>query len=171
MIIVLGPGRCGSSAIARILHNNLGVSMGYYFRDPDDSNPQGFFEDLDFRNINEMLLNNQCSIEYFKEQLNRLVRSRKGRWGIKDPRICHLWQYYQKYDAQFIVCARRPQLIVKSMMTNYSWSENESQQLLLTRLNGIDRLLEGRDALRIDFSIKREDSELINLLQNHLRLK
>jgi len=169
MIIVLGSGRCGSSTIARLLHNNLGISMGKHFRDPDSTNPQGYYEDLDFRDLNHTVLSNQCSIEYFREQLNILVNSHRGRWGIKDPRICHLWQEYQKWPAQYILCIRRPQLVVRSMIANYGWSEEESKQLLLTRLNGINKLLEDRDALRIDFSSKRKDSELTNLLQNFLR--
>ena len=143
--------------------------MGERFREPDSSNPKGFFEDLDFRNLNHAVLNRQCSHKYFEKQIDWLVNSRKEQWGIKDPRICHLWQVYRKYPAQYIVCTRRPQLIVKSMITNYGWSEEESKQLLLTRLNGIDKLLEDRDALRIDFINKRTDSELINSLTNYLK--
>jgi len=169
MIIVLGPGRCGSSTIARLLHNNLGISTGERFRDPDAANPQGYYEDLDFRDLNQTMLSNQCSIKYFQEQLNILINSRKERWGIKDPRICNLWQEYRKWPAQYILCTRRPQLVIRSMVVNYGWSEGQSTQLLLTRLNGIDKLLEGRDALRIDFSDKRKDLELTNLLQNFLR--
>jgi len=171
MIIVLGPGRCGTSTVARLLHNNLKVSMGKRFRKPDTSNPQGFFEDLDFRDLNHTLLNGESQHFSLEEQIDRLVISSNEHerlWGVKDPRICHLWQIYQKYSARYIICTRRPQFIVKSMITNYGWSEEESKQLLLTRLNGIDKLLEGRDALRIDFSNKREDSELTNLLQNFL---
>jgi len=171
MIIVLGPGRCGTSTIARLLHDNLNISMGRSFREPDKSNPQGFYEDLDFRDLNQKVLSNQINNSYFQEKLVKLMRSRKEPFGIKDPRICHLWQAYRPYTARYIVCTRRPQLIVKSLIANYGWSEEESKQLLLTRLNGIDKLLEGRDALRIDFSIKRTESELTNLLTNFLRTK
>jgi len=164
MIIVLGPGRCGSSTVARLLHN-LGISMGKRFREPDSSNPQGFYEDLDFRDLNQKILEGKCSIDYFQEQLDQLISKSKG---IKDPRISHLWRYYQKHSARYILCTRRPQLIVRSMMANYGWSEEESKQLLITRLNGIYKLLEGRDALRIDFSNKRKDSELTNLLQRFI---
>lgn len=166
MIIVLGPGRCGTSTIARLLHNSVGITMGTRFRDSDKSNPKGFYEDLDFRDLNHAVLSGQCSD--FEKKLDYLVRSRMGLWGIKDPRICHLWQHYRKYTARYIVCTRRPQLIVKSMITNYGWSEVECKQVIATRLNGIRLLLEGRDALRIDFSHPRKDTELINLLQRYL---
>jgi len=55
------------------------------------------------------------------------------------------------------------------MMANYGWSENESKQLLATRLHGIDKLLEGQDALRIDFSIRRDETELTHLLKRTLQ--
>jgi len=164
MIIVLGPGRCGSSTVARLLHN-LGISMGKRFREPDSSNPQGFYEDLDILELNDMLLTGQCTINYFQKKLDKFINKSEG---VKDPRICHLFKYYRKYPARYILCTRRPQLIIKSMMANYGWSEEESKQLLMVRLNGIDRLLEGRDALRIDFSSKRTDSELTNLLTREL---
>ena len=174
MIIVLGPGRCGSSTVARILHNHLQIPMGSRFRSPDDSNLNGFFEDLDFRDLNHCVLNNQFSKEHFQERIDQLIAKRQERWGdtpwgIKDPRICHLWPHYRKHFAKYIVCTRRPQLIVRSMMANYGWSENESKQLLTTRLAGIDKLLEGQDALRIDFSIRRDESELTHLLKRFLR--
>ncbi len=167
MIIILGPGRCGTSTVARLLHNNLKISMGAHFREPDSSNPQGFYEDLNFRDLNHAMLNGQCNNFEFK--LDYFINSRKEPFGIKDPRICHLWQCYQRYDAQYIVCTRRPQLIIKSLMANYGWSEVECKQLLSARLNGIDKLLEGRDALRIDFSSKRTDSELTNLLTKWIK--
>lgn len=168
MIIVLGPGRCGTSTIARLLHNSVGVTMGTRFRGPDKSNPKGFFEDLDFHDLNHAVLSNQMGVDNFEQRIDNLVRSRTGLYGIKDPRICHLWQTYGKYTARYIVCTRRPQLIVKSMMTNYGWSEAECKQVILTRLNGIGLLLEGRDALRIDFSYSRNETELIHLLQRYL---
>jgi len=169
MIIVLGPGRCGTSTVARLLHTKLSISMGKSFREPDVSNPQGFYEDLDFKTLNQLRLSDQIDNFYFQEKLVKLMRSRKELFGIKDPRICHLWQTYQPYTARYIVCTRRPQLIVKSLIANYGWSEEESKQLVATRLNGIRMLLEGHDALRIDFSIKRTETELTNLLKRYIQ--
>ena len=168
MIIVLGTGRCGTSTIARLLHTKLGISMGERFREPDKSNYRGFYEDLDFRDLNQLILSNQIANSYFQEKLNELIAKRKEPFGIKDPRICHLWQAYRPYPAQYIICTRRPQLIVKSLIACYGWTEEESKQLVITRLHGIDKLLEGHDALRIDFSGKRTETELINLLKRYI---
>lgn len=173
MIIVLGPGRSGTSTVARILHNHLQIPMGERFRLSDDSNLNGFYEDLDFRDLNHQVLNNRTTNDHFQREIDKLIAKRRERWGehfgIKDPRICHLWQIYSKYPAQYIVCTRRPQLVIRSMMSNYGWSESESKQLLSTRLHGIDKLLEGRDALRIDFSFRRDETELTHLLKRTLQ--
>jgi len=174
MIIVLGPGRCGSSTVARILHNHLHIPMGSRFHPADDSNLNGFFEDLDFRDLNHRVLNNQFSEDSFQERMDQLVAKRSERWGeiqwgIKDPRICHLWVNYRKHFAKYIVCTRRPQLVIRSMMSNYGWTEEESKQLLTIRLRGIEKLLEGQDALRIDFSIRRDETELTHLLKRMLQ--
>lgn len=168
MIIILSPGRCGSSTVARLLHTKLNISMGTRFRKPDQSNPRGYYEDLDFRNLNHALLNKQIPINYFQKQLKQLINNNIEPFGIKDPRICHLWQYYRAYKARYIICTRRPQLVVKSLVINYGWSEKECKNLLLTRLNGINKMLEGHDALRIDFTYNRTDTELTHLLQRFL---
>lgn len=167
MIIVLGPGRSGTSTVARILHNHLGISMGVRFREPNEANPSGYFEDLDFRDLNEAILTNKLDPMVQNYEIGQLFRKRQEPWGIKDPRISQLYFDYGKYvcNAQFIVAMRKPQLIVRSMMQCYGWSEKESKQLLIIRLDGISKLLEGHEALYIDFSIKREDKELINLIQ------
>ncbi len=171
MIIVLGTGRCGTSTIARLLHTKLNIPMGERFRPGDDSNLNGFYEDLDFRDLNHHVLNGNCS--GFEKELHCLVTKRQERWGddqwgVKDPRICNLWRWYKRYDAQYIFCARRSQMVVRSMMANYDWSEKDSNRLVAFRLQGIERLLEGKDALRIDFSTKRDESELTNLLKRIL---
>ncbi len=172
MIIVIGTGRCGTSTIARLIHNNLQISMGARFREADDSNLNGFYEDLDFRDLNHQVLNNQISNDYFQKKIDELVTKRRARWGecfgIKDPRICNLWLNYKRYNAQYVWCVREPDMIVRSLMANYGWSGRESRHFVAFRLNGIERLLEGKDALRIDFSTKRDEAELTHLLTRFL---
>lgn len=173
MILVIGTGRCGSSTIARLLHNNLQISMGERFREPDDSNLNGFYEDLDFRDLNHQILHNRITNDYFQKEIDRHVTKRRERWGgehwgIKDPRICNLWLNYKRYNAQYIWCVRKPEMVVRSLVANYGWSGRESRHFVAHRLNSITKLLEGQDALRIDFSTKRDESELTNLLKRNL---
>ncbi len=173
MIIVIGTGRCGTSTIARLLHTKLNIPMGERFRESDDSNINGFYEDLDFRDLNHQVLNNQITNDYFQREIDRYVAKRRVRWGecfgIKDPRICNLWLNYKRYNAQYIWCVRKPEMVVRSLIANYGWSGRESRHFVSHRLSCVTQLLEGKDALRIDFSTKRDDSELINSLQRTLK--
>src|SRR3972149_1538089 len=54
-VIVLGMHRSGTSLIASILHLS-GISMGKEFLRPDNGNPGGYFEDLEFLNLNKTIL-------------------------------------------------------------------------------------------------------------------
>lgn len=45
MIFVVGTGRCGSSTLARVLHQSGVCCMGHTFLPPDQRNPQGYWED------------------------------------------------------------------------------------------------------------------------------
>lgn len=177
MRLVLGTGRSGTSTIARLLRDNLYTNMGKYFRDPDQLNPQGYFEDLEFRNINIALLRGDKGQQ---EKLHQLITQKnkcplagqsKLAWGIKDPRIPQLWEYYQQYiddDTKIIVATRDFEQIIKSMMHCYNWTRQDSINLMLARLYGINQLINNRTVLTIDFSIKRNDEELIDVLSNFL---
>ncbi len=50
-IVVLGPGRCGTSTIARGLIA-LGIDFGNRLKPATRKNPRGFFEDLDLLSVN-----------------------------------------------------------------------------------------------------------------------
>lgn len=91
--IVLGPGRSGTSTVARILAS-LGVSMGPD-RPPDEGNPAGYFEDQGLRIIDRVRAN--PSFEGVKGDIDErawhlsfegwlVKRRREGlRWGFKEP--------------------------------------------------------------------------------------
>ena len=72
-VIVIGCYRTGTSAVAGVLHH-LGVSMGKSFDPPAKSNPKGFFEDLDFKNLHPML---ERSTEDFKKLCFDIVKDRE----------------------------------------------------------------------------------------------
>jgi hypothetical protein len=97
-VIVLGPPRSGTSAIAGMLHQ-MGVHMGDNLMPANRYNPLGFFEDLDFVIFQSKLCQStvepmidpavspQERIDYrnlLKEKMKREI------WGFKDPRTCML---------------------------------------------------------------------------------
>ena len=58
IVIVLGMHRSGTSTLSGILHMNK-VTMGTYqnfWPRPLNQNPKGFYENYDFRNINDQML-------------------------------------------------------------------------------------------------------------------
>lgn len=139
MILVVGPGRCGSSAIARVLHERMGVSMGKAFSKPDDHNPLGYFEDLEFKFINQGFLSGRLNFPDFWSRLASLVQQRGDPWGLKDPRLCYLIPFYLSLipDAKVIRCRRSLDEIKASMNRCYGWTgeEADKRERMLDRIN------------------------------------
>lgn len=96
--IVLGLHRSGTSACAGILHH-LGVCMGENLLRPDEKNPLGFYEDIDFINIHHKIisdwLNPQINFESYRKTYHQLLqkKSKTPLWGIKDPKMCFVFPY------------------------------------------------------------------------------
>jgi len=105
--IVLGMHRSGTSLVAGILHFNK-VSMGTYesfWPRPLPQNPKGFYENYDFRKINDTILkeSDYNTKDYkiripipepsrgIKKKMIKTVGSYESKftnWGWKDPRTC-----------------------------------------------------------------------------------
>mgnify|MGYP006290474083 CR=1 FL=1 len=54
-VIILGLGRTGTSMVAGILEK-LGIDMGTNYKKKNDSNPLGYFENVEFLEINKQIL-------------------------------------------------------------------------------------------------------------------
>ena len=105
--IVLGMHRSGTSVVAGILHFNK-VSMGTYetfWPRPLPQNPKGFYENYDFRKINDIILQeSDYNTKHYKTRIPipepsknirgkmiKIVRKYESKfknWGWKDPRTC-----------------------------------------------------------------------------------
>lgn len=107
IVIVVGMHRSGTSALAGMLHHN-GIVMGERFSPgPARENPKGFYENREFRNINDrllalrgysvksfsprILLKDQEPDYKIRKTMKPLIStyaSRYKNWGWKDPRTC-----------------------------------------------------------------------------------
>lgn len=140
-IVVLGMHRSGTSLVAGLLQR-LGVNMGVRFREPDVHNSDGYFEDLDWRDLNKEILRlTGCSwyrpptsqqVLTVGEQVSTNIQSlveMKGStgqlteqpteqlWGWKDPRTCLTVELIHPYlfNPLYINVSRGRKAIVTSL--------------------------------------------------------
>jgi len=136
-IVVLSMHRTGSSLVANLLHNALGVSMGQRFLGRGPWNKQGVWEDIAFVSLNKSILR-ACGTDYqtgwkhppdrdkvlalgererWVERIRELVQSRRGLWGWKDPRTCLTIPLYHPYleNPHYVCTVRRHEDIIKSL--------------------------------------------------------
>lgn len=153
MILVVGPGRCGSSAVARVLHERMGVSMGKVFPVGDEYNPEGYYEDSEFKFHNQAFLDGRMRFPEFWERIGHLIRQRREPWGLKDPRLCYLLPFYLSLipDAKIIRCRRPLADIQASMKRCYGWEGEEA----VRRERALD--LVNHPMLEIEMSEPRTD--------------
>ena len=105
IIVILGMHRSGTSTVSGLLHHNK-ISMGTYrnfWPRPLSQNPKGFYENYDFRKINDQILNHvgydvkSYNIEIPKPILTQKIQNKMKKvisncnkdypnWGWKDPR-------------------------------------------------------------------------------------
>ena len=115
IVIVLGMHRSGTSTIAGILHLNnilMGTYQNFWPR-PLRQNPKGFYENYDFRKINDMILkkhnydvksynsnipmvNLNESLTFKMIKLLKKYSKKYSSWGWKDPRTClTIFKWYE----------------------------------------------------------------------------
>lgn len=115
--LVLGMHRSGTSLVSGLLHQS-GIIMGTpdnFIPKPNKENPKGFYENFDFRHINDRLLESlgyvvkEWNTEFKPQSINLLQKIKMQRkmqkilqeyaikyhkWGWKDPRqmlTCSQW--------------------------------------------------------------------------------
>lgn len=127
--VVLGFHRSGTSLIANLLHH-MGISMGERFREPDKWNADGYYEDLDFVELNRQLIPDWTNppsdkvlnsvAPAYARQISDLIelKSQQQRWGWKDPRNCLLMPLYEPYlpeDTKYIYAKRNLEDVFRSV--------------------------------------------------------
>ena len=163
-IVVLGMHRSGTSLIASLLHNALGVKMGERFWGNDPYHKHPNLEDLDFVQLNAQLLRSaggQGNIAWrepptraailalgesvvIQERIRSLVeRKQHGLWGFKDPRSCLTAPLYHEHlvSPHYIVVVRRHEDIIKSLKKRDPVRQGDKYWLQLIRRYEVDRKL------------------------------
>ena len=136
-IIVLGCYRSGSSAVAGILHH-LGVFMGTVLDPPSKGNPQGYYEDVEFKDLHKKMMEEEDVMEEYADLLER--RKQLPLWGLKDPRLCLLMHQLPLKPA-YVIVTHRDQAEIAHSLKKIMESPNAKQWVPL-----IDHYLEKRDS-------------------------
>ena len=141
IVVVLGMHRSGTSALTRGLAS-LGAQFGSHLMASSDSeNPTGFWEDLDFYDLNNAMLSklqsnwhgfrsvgeDDCRAlgrEGFALKAVELLRQRTHDcplFALKDPRLARLLPFWKPLfplascDASFLVALRNPLAVARSL--------------------------------------------------------
>lgn len=153
--IILGMHRSGTSTLAGVLHLNK-ISMGTYknfWPRPLAQNPKGFYENYEFRKINDLLLQEVgYDVKSYETNIPTLIPSKKRfiemeklilksnqnfeNWGWKDPRTCLTINVWME--------------IIKKLKI-----ENEVKIIFVTRnALSVSRSLNKRNDLPIEMGLK-----------------
>lgn len=161
-VLVVGPGRSGTSVVAELLHRR-GVSMGRRFESPPPANPRGTWEDLDFRDLHVAYHRGEITLRDLRIQIMALDASRREPWGLKDPRLTHhvgLYLSWLSPPVGIVYCHRDPAVVVKSLRRHYHTPLDQAQAQTRTRILMCRRLLNAvRYERRLELDMNRHRSQ------------
>ena len=146
IVVVVGMHRSGTSVVEHAMQT-LDISLGDHLMDPHPCNPKGFFEDIDFYEMNERLLHaldqrwssvSSIPVEsfislrqtYFDEAI-KIVRNKTGRatlFAFKDPRTAVLLPFWAdifsilKLKVKYIYVFRNPLAVAESLRVRDGFS-------------------------------------------------
>lgn len=139
IIVMLGAGRSGTSLVMQIL-NELGMRLSNELIPGVDSNPKGFFEDIEIVNIQKELISNlqitanmplpenwqemdasHNALKKIKAVIKNRVDDDRTIWGFKDPRTAMFLPIWIKaFNSQwirpiYILTVRDPRAVTISL--------------------------------------------------------
>jgi hypothetical protein len=158
-VIVTGPGRSGTSAVARVLHES-GVTMGEALRAASEYNPVGFYEEEPVVLLNDGILlelgmerfdrwPSRAQVlavgERYAPQMRELV-AKASAHGWKDPRFSttlEAWLPHLPRRPKIVICLRSPEAYLHSVVRIYGLVDRavieRSWEWQLTRLLDVVR--------------------------------
>lgn len=146
-VIVLGMHRTRTSLVAHICQA-LSVNMGDEMLGSHPSQPHGHFEDVEFYQLNQLVLQG-CggkwdnpptvhAVEFAREMYSRDARELVARksasklWGWKDPRTCLTLPVYWPYltDVRLLFIKRNRVSIIRSLMNRSGGNRQKWERVM-----------------------------------------
>jgi hypothetical protein len=155
-VVVSGSGRSGTSLTMQLLHA-CGLEVSDELTGTSGANPRGAWEDRAifaeqarlFHMLAIRTLPRQNSwregplFDDVKARLDRLLHERLSKarsvWGFKDPKTClflPMWQDLseaRECELRFVLCVRRAENTIASLMANYGHSTEIAQSIYFNR--------------------------------------
>ena len=159
LIVVLGMHRSGTSTITRAL-DVFGIDLGDKLLPPGFDNTKGYFEDIDFLNLNIEILKSLShdwdtlgsiqindfqtqEISLLKDHASSILQTKyenRSIYAIKDPRFSRLLPFWKdvfsdlKLEVFYIIAIRNPLSIHQSLQMRDGFQSFKSYQLCLSYL-------------------------------------
>lgn len=168
-VMVVSPPRSGSTMMAKVLQEWLGVLMDASPMKPDKViNPFGWFEDSRVVQANSLFLDRRIHIRAWTRRFKRYIRAMEKLnrpWGFKDPRIIPLLSYALSFfkSPTIIRCHRPKEWVVKSYIEKLGWDEEAANERYDRDENSLDLQLKNRPHYRINFSNYITEEEIMDL--------
>ena len=158
VLVVTGMHRSGTSLVASLVQA-AGVHVGDTLFSANESNPRGYFEDVDFYEFHEgLLLSRQKSYLYpgsigddfeptpeERDRAGRLIaaRGRHRLWGWKDPRTALFLEFWRALvpQARFLFVYRHPLDVLLSLLRRGEFREHPNPTAGLAAWQAYNRKL------------------------------
>lgn len=187
VIIVIGPGRSGTSALTRGLAA-LGVELGDHLKPATPKNARGYFEDLDILDLNHRLHQafglktngsslrliedrewQAVDLRLFKQELAAIVTKRFDRcplWGFKSGGVMRLLSFWEEalsaldLDIGYVLAIRNPLSVAQSRakLDAIRGAQENSDLEWLTRVVPYFRLVMNRRFAVVDYDDLMRDA-------------
>lgn len=177
LFLVLSLHRSGSSATAGVLYH-LRVHMGDNLLKANYSNPKGHFENIDFLNINEEILDSVgakwstppsretiISSNFPKSEIRSFLLSQvKPIWGLKDPRTTLTFAIWKSYleeiaDVTYVFVWRSLEESIQSLAQRHKYDLATAREILTSYLDNLEYYRE---------QLEKENKDIIDIHFNDL---
>ena len=139
-VLVVGPHRSGTSAVAGVLHH-LGLFMGDKLLGPARGNTKGHYEDLEFLALHDQIIGRwdrpHPHFPPHRAAYIALITKREAShqlWGLKDPRLCFMLRFFVNIlpDTKIIFVYRDSESAICSLMARNDFAYEKAENIIVS---------------------------------------